>query len=34
VPHAQTAMMLRLAPMFEPGIVISSVPYPVGQEGE
>ena len=28
--HAQTAMMLRLALMFEPGIVITSVPYQVG----
>jgi amino acid transporter len=34
VLHAQTAMMLRLALMFEPGIVITSVPYQVGQEGE
>ncbi len=28
--HAQTAMLLRLALMFEPGIVITSVPYQVG----
>ncbi len=28
--HAQTAMMLRLALVFEPGIVITSVPYQVG----
>jgi hypothetical protein len=34
VLHAQTAMMLRLALMFEPGIVITGVPYQVGQEGE
>ncbi len=32
--HAQTAMMLRLALMFERGIVITSVPYQVGGEGE
>ena len=32
--HAQTAVMLRLALMFEPGIVITSVPYQVGGEGE
>jgi amino acid transporter len=31
--HAQTAMMLRLALLFEPGIVITSVPYQVGGEG-
>jgi hypothetical protein len=30
--HAQTAMMLRLALLFEPGIVITSVPYQVGAE--
>jgi len=30
--HAQTAMMLRLALMFEPGVVITSVPYQVGRE--
>jgi amino acid transporter len=29
--HAQTAMMLRLALMFEPGVVITSVPYQVGR---
>ena len=34
VLHAQTAVLLRLALMFEPGIVITSVPYQVGQEGE
>jgi amino acid transporter len=28
--HAQTAMVLRLALLFEPGIVITSVPYQVG----
>ena len=33
VLHAQTAMMLRLALMFEPGIVITSVPYQVGRGG-
>ncbi|HEX9186348.1 MAG TPA: permease, partial [Vicinamibacteria bacterium] len=32
--HAQTAMMLRLALVFEPGIVITSVPYQVGREEE
>jgi hypothetical protein len=32
--HAQTAMMLRLALVFEPGIVITSVPYQVGREGD
>jgi amino acid transporter len=34
--HAQTAMMLRLALVFEPGVVITSVPYQVGRgdEGE
>jgi amino acid transporter len=32
--HAQTAMMLRLALIFERGIVITSVPYQVGEEGE
>jgi amino acid transporter len=31
--HAQTAMMLRLALLFQPGIVITSVPYQVGTEG-
>ncbi len=30
--HAQTAVMLRLALMFEPGIVITSVPYQVGRQ--
>ncbi len=30
--HAQTAMMLRLALLFERGIVITSVPYQVGAE--
>jgi amino acid transporter len=34
VLHAQTAMLLRLALMFERGIVITSVPYQVGGEGE
>jgi amino acid transporter len=29
--HAQTAVMLRLALLFQPGIVITSVPYQVGQ---
>jgi amino acid transporter len=29
--HAQTAMMLRLALLFEPGVVITSVPYQVGR---
>ncbi len=33
VLHAQTAMMLRLALLFQPGIVITSVPYQVGAEG-
>jgi hypothetical protein len=32
--HAQTAVMLRLALLFEPGIVITSVPYQVGRQGE
>jgi hypothetical protein len=32
--HAQTAMMLRMALLFEPGIVITSVPYQVGEGGE
>ena len=27
--HAQTALMLRLALLFEPGVVITSVPYQV-----
>jgi amino acid transporter len=34
VLHAQTAVMLRLALMFRPGIVITSIPYQVGQEGD
>jgi amino acid transporter len=34
VLHAQTAMMLRLALVFEPGVVITSVPYQVGREDE
>jgi amino acid transporter len=34
VLHAQTAVMLRLALMFQPGIVITSVPYQVGREGD
>jgi len=33
VLHAQTAMLLRLALLFERGIVITSVPYHVGLEG-
>jgi hypothetical protein len=32
--HAQTAAMLRLALLFQPGIVITSVPYQVGREGD
>jgi hypothetical protein len=32
--HAQTAVMLRMALMFRPGIVITSVPYQVGLERE
>jgi hypothetical protein len=32
--HAQTAMMLRLALVFEPGVVITSVPYQVGRGKE
>ena len=32
VLHAQTGMLLRLALMFEPGIVITSVPYQVGAQ--
>jgi hypothetical protein len=31
--HAQTALVLRLALLVEPGIVITSVPYQVGAEG-
>jgi amino acid transporter len=34
VLHAQTAMMLRLALVFEPGVVITSVPYQVGREDD
>jgi amino acid transporter len=34
VLHAQTAMMLRLALVFEPGVVITSVPYQVGRDEE
>jgi hypothetical protein len=33
VLHAQTAVMLRMALLFQPGIVITSVPYQVG-DGE
>jgi hypothetical protein len=29
--HAQTAMLLRLGLIFEPGIVITNVPYQVGE---
>jgi len=32
--HSQTAILLRLALLFERGIVITSVPYQVGGEGE
>jgi amino acid transporter len=32
--HSQTAIMLRLALLFERGIVITSVPYQVGGEGD
>jgi amino acid transporter len=32
--HSQTAVMLRLALLFEPGIVITSVPYQVGRAEE
>ncbi len=32
--HAQTAVLLRLALLFRPGIVITNVPYRVGIEGE
>jgi amino acid transporter len=32
--HAQTALVLRLALLIEPGIVITSVPYRVGAEAE
>jgi hypothetical protein len=34
VLHAQTAMMLRLALVFEPGVVITSVPYQVAREDD
>jgi hypothetical protein len=34
VLHAQTAMMLRLVLLFQPGVVITSVPYQVGVAGE
>jgi hypothetical protein len=34
VLHAQTAMMLRLALLFQRGVVITSVPYQVGDELE
>jgi hypothetical protein len=34
VLHAQTAVLLRLALLFRPGIVITNVPYRVGLEGE
>ena len=34
VLHSQTAMLLRLALLFEPGIVITNVPYHVGREEE
>ena len=32
VLHAQTGMMLRLALLFQPGVVITSVPYHVAEE--
>jgi hypothetical protein len=32
--HSQTAMLLRLALLFEPGVIITSVPYHVGREEE
>jgi hypothetical protein len=32
--HAQTAIMLRLALLFEPGIVITNVPYQVWHDDE
>ena len=32
--HAQTAVLLRLALLFERGIVITSVPYQIGESGE
>jgi hypothetical protein len=32
--HAQTAMMLRLALLFQRGVVITSVPYQVAPDGE
>ncbi len=31
--HAQTALMLRLALLFRTGIVVTSIPYHVGQQG-
>ena len=34
VLHSQTAVLLRLALVFEPGIVITNVPYQVWHEGE
>jgi hypothetical protein len=34
VLHAQTGMMLRLALLFQPGIVITSVPYHVAEDLE
>jgi hypothetical protein len=34
VLHAQTAILLRLALVFEPGVVITSVPYQVGREDD
>ena len=30
--HAQTALMLRMALLFQPGVVITSIPYQVGGE--
>jgi hypothetical protein len=32
--HAHTAITLRLALLFERGIVITSVPYQVGEAGD
>ena len=32
--HSQTAMLLRLALLFEPGVIITSVPYHVGRAEE
>lgn len=34
VLHAQTAVILRLALLFRPGVVITNVPYQLGREGE